>query len=86
MRHLIAPSSMLEVEPTSIHSSPQKGMRTQHPRLSRNRRDTPSFETHNGRSTFAAGTALHAPHLPFAVFVGIGSVGWISAVPDLRGL
>jgi hypothetical protein len=27
-----------------------------------------------------------APHLPFAVFVGIGSVGWISAVPDLRGL
>jgi hypothetical protein len=31
-------------------------------------------------------TAGYAPHLPFAVFVGIGSVGWISAVPDLRGL
>src|SRR4051812_5161702 len=28
MRHLIAPSPMLEVEPTSIHSSSQKGMRT----------------------------------------------------------
>jgi hypothetical protein len=26
--------------------------------------------------------ARFAPHLPFAVFVGIGSVGWISAVPD----
>jgi len=43
MRHLIAPSSMLEVEPTSIHSSSQKGMHTQHPRLSRSRRDTPSY-------------------------------------------
>jgi len=43
MRHLIAPSSMLEAKPTSIHSSPQKGMRAQHPRLSRSRRDTPSF-------------------------------------------
>jgi len=28
MRHLIAPSSMLEVEPTSIHSSSQKGLHT----------------------------------------------------------
>jgi len=31
---------MLEVAPTSIQS--QKGMRAQHPRLSRSRRDTPS--------------------------------------------
>jgi hypothetical protein len=43
MRHLIAPSSMLEVEPTSTHSSSQKGMRTQRPKLSRSRRDTPSL-------------------------------------------
>jgi hypothetical protein len=42
MRHLIAPSSMFEIEPTSIHSSSQKGLHTQHPRLSRSRRDTPS--------------------------------------------
>src|SRR5215831_5117641 len=35
--------SMPEVEPTSIHSSSQKGLHTQHPRLSRSRRDTPSF-------------------------------------------
>jgi hypothetical protein len=42
MRHLIAPSSMLEVAPTSIQSSSQKGMRTHHPSLSRSRRDTPS--------------------------------------------
>jgi hypothetical protein len=42
MRHLIAPSSMLEVAPTSIQS--QKGMRTHHPSLSRSRRDTPSFK------------------------------------------
>jgi hypothetical protein len=48
MRHLIAPSSMLEVAPTSIDSSSQKGMRTHHQSLSRSRRDTPSiggFET-----------------------------------------
>jgi len=31
---------MLEVAPTSIQS--QKGMRTQHPSVSRSRRDTPS--------------------------------------------
>ena len=29
IRHLIAPSSMLEIEPTSIHSSSQKGLHTQ---------------------------------------------------------
>jgi hypothetical protein len=38
----MAPSSMLEVAPTSIRSSSQKGMRTQHPSVSRSRRDTPS--------------------------------------------
>jgi hypothetical protein len=42
MHHLIAPSSMLEIAPTSIYSSSQKGMRTHHPNLSRSRRDTPS--------------------------------------------
>ena len=45
MRHLIAPSSMLEVAPTSIHSSSQKGMRTHHPSVSRSRRDTPSLNS-----------------------------------------
>src|SRR5215471_15867766 len=35
--------SMPEVEPTSIHSSSQKGLHTQHPRLSRSRRDTPPY-------------------------------------------
>jgi len=34
---------MLELEPSSIHSSSQKGMRAQRPRLSRSRRDTPSY-------------------------------------------
>jgi hypothetical protein len=29
-------------------------------------REWPEIETHNGRSTFAAGTALHAPFQPFA--------------------
>jgi hypothetical protein len=65
MRHLIAPSSMLELEPTSIRSSSQKGMRTQHPRLSRSHRDTPSFDTHNGRSISTAGTALNARNASF---------------------
>jgi hypothetical protein len=31
MRHLIAPSSMLEATPTSIQTSSQKGMRAHHP-------------------------------------------------------
>jgi hypothetical protein len=43
MPHLIAPSSTPEVEPTSIQSSSQKGMHAHHPKLSRSRRDTPSF-------------------------------------------
>jgi len=34
---------MLELEPTSIHASSQEGMRPQHPRLNRSRRDTPSL-------------------------------------------
>ena len=28
----------------------------------------------------AAGTGLHAPHLPFAIAAGIGSIGWKAAV------
>jgi len=43
---------MLEVAPTSIQS--QKGMRAQHPRLSRSRRDTPS-----------KGAKARDPTLPF---------------------
>ncbi len=38
---------MLEVAPTSIHSSSQKGMRTHHPSMSRSRRDTPSLANIN---------------------------------------
>jgi hypothetical protein len=48
MPHLIAPSSMPEVAPTSIQSSSQKGMRAHQSKLSR-RRDTPSFEVEIGR-------------------------------------
>jgi predicted nuclease of predicted toxin-antitoxin system len=39
-----------------------------------------AFETHNGRSTFAAGTALHAPFGSFANASRNGSVGWIPAL------
>src|SRR5262249_7045297 len=58
MHHLIAPSSMLEVEPTSIHSSSQKGLHTQHPRLSRSRRDTPSVGSVNGHSWGSGATEI----------------------------
>jgi hypothetical protein len=37
--------------------------------------------THSGHSGLAAGTALNAPYLPFAIPVGTGSVGWIVDVP-----
>ena len=36
--------------------------------------------TDTGRSALVAGTGLHAPHLPFAIPAGIGSIGW-KAVP-----
>ncbi len=39
-----------------------------------------AFETHNGRSTFDAGTALHAPYLPFAILAGTGTVGWKAVI------
>jgi hypothetical protein len=34
-----------------------------------------AFKTDNGRSALAAGTGLRAPHLPFAIPAGIGSLG-----------
>jgi hypothetical protein len=59
MRHLIAPSSMLGVALTSIHSSPQKGMRAQHPRLSRSRRDTPSLQHGHVRPGKSEAAEIH---------------------------
>ena len=47
-----------------------------------------AFETHNGRSALAAGTALRAPHLPFAMPAGIGSIGcrpWKNAFSEDGG-
>jgi len=45
MRHLIAPSSMLEVaRPRPLHRH-RKGTRTHHPSVSRSRRDTPLFQS-----------------------------------------
>jgi hypothetical protein len=56
-------------------------------RGTRRRQPVPSTGSDPSRSfSFAFGTALPAPYLPFAIPVGIGSVGWISAVPDLHGL
>jgi class 3 adenylate cyclase len=44
-----------------------------------------AFETHNRRSALAAGTGLHAPHLPFGISAGIGSIGWEAVIrsPEL---
>ncbi len=39
-----------------------------------------ALPTDRRRSALAAGTGLHAPHLPFAIPAGIGSVGWIPAL------
>src|ERR1700730_11586016 len=50
---------------------------TQKPTSPDHRLPLTAFETHNGRSTFAAGTALHAPYLPFAIPVEISSGGWV---------
>jgi hypothetical protein len=75
MLHLIAPSSMREVAPTSIHSSSQKGMRTHHPKLSRSRRDTSS----QGHEPAFARLMLGACFcLGKATFVGADSDGCIA--------
>jgi len=44
------------------------------------------FESDTGRSALSAGIGLYAPHLPFAVSAGIGSVGWKRDILDLAGL
>jgi hypothetical protein len=59
---------------------------TQKPTSPNHRLPLTAFETHNGRSTFAAGTALHAPLTSLAVDDPIGSSGWKLVVPDLPGL
>jgi hypothetical protein len=41
-----------------------------------------AFESDNGRSALAAGTALHAPFPTFAPMVSNGSVGWIAVGPQ----
>jgi hypothetical protein len=38
------------------------------------------FRADCGRSALAVGTALDAPYLPFAILVGIGSVGWTAVL------
>ena len=60
----IAPSSMREVAPTSIHSSSQKGMRTHPQNVSRSRRDTPSDRrTAAARAAEAVGRVCPTPDL-----------------------
>src|SRR5262245_16595904 len=41
--------------------------------------------THSGRSVPSIAMPAHAPHLPFALRVGIGSVGWIPVLRTKRG-
>jgi hypothetical protein len=45
-----------------------------------------AFESDTCRSARAAGRGQIAPYLPSAIPEVISSVGWLSAVPDLRGL
>ena len=46
-----------------------------HPCRCRTSRRRSVDRTRSGHSTVTAATALYAPHLPFAIPVGIGSVG-----------
>jgi hypothetical protein len=58
------PAADARVEVLRIGSQPRAESPTQKPTLSNHRLPLTAFEAHNGRSTFAAGTALHAPKLP----------------------
>ena len=56
------------------------------PSRCRRLRRRPVNRTHSSRSALAARAGLHAPHLPFATRVTIGSIGWKRDVPDLPGM
>ena len=42
--------------------------------------------TQSGRSSRLTRSDGHAPYLPFAIPVGIGSIGWKGGIIDLTGL
>jgi len=44
------------------------------------RQQRAAFESDTGHSVFAVGMPLHAPHLPFAIPGGIGSIGRIAGL------
>jgi hypothetical protein len=54
---------------------------TQKPTSPDHRLPLTAFETHNGRSTFATGTALHAPFATFETTRVTAEIGWRAAVP-----
>jgi hypothetical protein len=53
---------------------------TQKPTSPNDRLPLTAFETHSGRSIFAAGTALPAPLPSFAAGTPIGSSGWFADI------
>ena len=69
------PAADARVEVVRIGSQPRAESLTQKPTSSNHRLPLTAFETHNGRSTFAAGTALHAPEPTFTGGPRIGPVG-----------
>jgi hypothetical protein len=60
--------------PSLKATDPPSQSLTQKPTSPGHRQPLTAFETHNGRSTFAAGTALHAPLRPLNTAYPIGSV------------
>ena len=65
----------------SAASSPPRGPQTAHLAHCCPSSLGSPISSHRRHLSLAAGTILHAPHLPFAIPVGTGSVGWIA---DLR--
>src|SRR6516162_10083507 len=85
MRHLIAPSSMLEVEATSIHSSSQKGCILSIQRLSHSRRDTPSLGG-SGSCTQVPRVSRSGASLSFRHSIQTSAMGRVSRAPyELSG-
>jgi hypothetical protein len=77
---LIAPVSV----PTPLWESRLGRLRGEICRI-RHSRPMAAFETHSGRLLSSIAMPAHALYLPFAIAVGIGSVGWKHDVPDLAG-
>jgi hypothetical protein len=84
---ILSALALISVLPIPLHEYSRARLMTwrltQKPTSHGHRQPLTAFETHNGHSTFGAGTALLAPEPSFAITPLNCRVGWFSAVHSL---